>query len=98
IEDSSNNVGFYSSLAYDKSASARPSLGYSDETADDVKFASWNGTGWNIQTVDATAHSGISLAYEPNNNPSLTYGWGKLRFAQFVPATQSWQITILESK
>ncbi len=98
IEDVTEDVGFYTSLAYDKSANPLPSFGYSNTTAEQVKFASWDGSAWNSQIVDATSHSGICLAYDPNNNPSLTYGWGKLRYTQYDPATQSWQITILESK
>lgn len=100
IDDQVNNVGFYSSLAYDKSSNALPSIGYSDEGADDLKLARWDGNQWNLQTVDAGSgvRTGISLAFDPNNNPTLSYGWGPLKFAQFVPSTQSWQITVLESR
>jgi subtilisin family serine protease len=100
LEDITDNVGFYASLAYDKSANPSPSLAYSDETADDVKLVRWDGNQWHFQTVDAGSgvRTGISLAYDPTNNPSVSYGWGKLYFAQFVPTTQSWQITVVESK
>lgn len=100
VIDNANDLGFYKSLAYDKSANPVPAFGYSDYTTDDVKFARWNGAGWTTQTVDAGTgvYTGISLAYSPLNNPSLSYGWGKLFFTQFVPATQSWQITTLESR
>ena len=96
VEDGPNNVGFYSSLAYD--SANNPSIGYSDDTASSAKFAHWNGTAWETEVVDLNQGTGMSLAYDPAGNPTMTYGWGKLRFAQYVPSTSSWQISILESK
>jgi len=98
LDDPANNVGFYSSVAYD--LNAYPYIAYSDETADDVKLAAWNGSQWDIQTVDAGTgvRTGISLAFDRNNNPTVSYGWGVLKFAQWVPSTQSWQLTTLESR
>src|SRR6185436_17419471 len=99
LEDVTDNVGFYSSVAYDKAANPAPAIAYSEETTDDVKFAHWNGNNWDIQTVDTGdgVRSGISMAYDPAGNPSISYGWGSLKFAQWVPATQSWQITVIDS-
>ena len=95
VEDVANDVGFYSSLAYDPSLN--PAIGYSDTTADDVKLARWNGSSWDVSIVDATAHSGVDLAFNPTTgHPSLTYGWGKMRFTEWNGS--SWQTTILESR
>lgn len=95
VEDTTGDIGFYSSLAYDKSGSV-PALGYSADGS--VKFAKWEGTGWSRQVVDTDSSSGISIAFSNTNDASMTYGGGKLRFAQFVPSSQTWQITNIETK
>ena len=94
--DSEGKVGFYHSLAY--APDGNPSIGYSDESRDDVKFAHWNGATWDIEVVDPGRNvaTGIALAYDPlDDNPSLSYGSGKLKFAHWNGA--SWDIEVIES-
>lgn len=97
VDDPASNVGFYKSLKYDRTGSV-PAIGYSDEGANGVKYAQWNGSGWDTKSVDVSSDTGVSLAFDSNNDPTISYGWGQLRFAQYVPSTQSWQITTLESR
>ena len=42
-----------------------------------LKYASWNGTNWNNQTVDSPVSylDGISLAFDSNNSPHILYGY-----------------------
>ena len=97
VDDPTPSVGFYKSLAYDRTGTF-PAIGYSAEDENQIRFAKWNGSTWDKATVDTTTDTGVSLAFSGDNNPTLSYGWGQLRFAEYVPATQSWQITTLESR
>ena len=91
------SAGFYKSLAYNP-ATSLPAIGYSSEDANQIKFAGWDGSAWVTEVVDTTTDTGVSLAFNSSNNPTLSYGWGQLRFAEYVPSTQSWQVTTLESR
>lgn len=83
--------GLYRSLAYD--STGNPAIGFSSSN-DTVKFARKMGTTWQIQIVDTSA-SGIDLAYDPADaNPSLSYGWGKLKFAHWTGG--AWKIQVIE--
>jgi len=91
------DVGFYHGHAYDPLGN--PAVAYSQDSLDDVKFGRWNGATWDIETVDAGSgvYTGIDIAYSPlDGNPSLSYGWGKLKFAHRTAT--GWSITTLESK
>ena len=91
------DVGFYHGHAYDPLGN--PAVAYSQDAADDVKFAHWNGASWDIETVDAGSgvYTGIDVAYSPlDGGPSVSYGWGKLKFAHKTGA--GWTITTLESR
>ena len=96
VDDNANDLGFYSSLAYD--GNANPAIAYSDYTADDVKLARWNGSAWDLSIASTSGRTGIDLAFDQTNNPSVTYGWGRMDFAQYVPSSNSWQVTTLESR
>ena len=93
VVETGGNLGFYQGHAYD--SSGNPAVAYSRD--DDVKFAHWNGVSWDIETVDASASTGIDLAYSPaDGGPSISYGWGKLKFAHKSGGV--WTITTLETK
>jgi len=91
------DVGFYHGHAYDPSGN--PAVAYSQDSQDDVKFAHWNGASWDVETVDAgtDVYTGIDIAYSPlDGNPSISYGWGKLKFAHRTAT--GWSITTLETR
>jgi hypothetical protein len=63
----------YSSLALD--AGGNPRISYYDNTNHDLKYASWNGSAWIIQTVDSPGDVGMysSLALDAGGNPHISY-------------------------
>ncbi len=95
VVETGGSVGFYQGHAYD--SSGNPAVAYSRDDLGDTKFAHWNGASWDIETVDASASTGIDLTYSPaDGGPSISYGWGKLKFAHKSGGV--WTITILETK
>ncbi|MCU0642028.1 MAG: right-handed parallel beta-helix repeat-containing protein [archaeon] len=79
-------TGQYSSLDLDSNNS--PHIAYYDGNNYYLKYAKWNGTGWNISTVDNTYNSGqyASLALDSNNYPHISYYYGSyyaLRYAKW---------------
>jgi hypothetical protein len=52
-----------------------PHISYNDGTNNDLKYAFWNGTEWNIQTVDSTGQLGMytSIALDSFDNPHISY-------------------------
>jgi len=93
LVDSPNDVGFYKSLAYD--ASGNPAIAYSDYTNNQVRFAHFNGATWDTEVVGSD-YPGVSLAYAPDGRPSISWGWGKLRWA--IKTGAAWTTDIVESK
>jgi exo-beta-1,3-glucanase (GH17 family) len=70
--DSLENVGDFSSLALD--SAGRPHISYCDLTNSDLKYASWNGTTWNIQPVVSAGYVlRTCLALDSNDNPHICY-------------------------
>jgi hypothetical protein len=66
-------LGYFPSLALD--SSGNPHISYWDTTNYDLKYASWNGTAWSIQTVDGAGNVGFdsSLALDSSGNPRISY-------------------------
>jgi len=92
--DNAGSVGFYSSLAYN--SGGQPTIGYSDQTNQRIKFATRSGNGWNLEAVGAGV-GGVSLAYDPLDplgNPSISWAGSKLCFGSKVSG--SWSIATLE--
>ena len=66
-------VGAYCSLALDSTGKA--AISYYDGTEGDLKYAHWNGTSWDIETVDSAGDVGLytSLAFDRSGNPAISY-------------------------
>jgi hypothetical protein len=69
----SGRVGLYASLALD--SGDNPHISYYDFMNDDLKYAAWTGSGWNIQTVDSDGFVGrhTSIALDSSDNPHISY-------------------------
>jgi hypothetical protein len=73
-----------SSLALD--ANGNPRVSYYDGTHSTFKYASWNGTGWDTQTVDPTTDAGYgcSMVLDSSGNPHISYCYGStIRYASW---------------
>jgi hypothetical protein len=96
VVDDTGTVGLYTSLALDPTTHF-PRISYYDSTNRDLKYASWNGSGWDVVTVDSTGDVGkySSLALDSTTGwPRIAYYDAtnkKLKFASWDGS--SWQIT-----
>ncbi|MBD3399562.1 MAG: T9SS type A sorting domain-containing protein [Candidatus Coatesbacteria bacterium] len=98
-----NSSIIFASLAFDSSDNAHISYydGSDYEGSNgDLKYAVWNGTSWQIETVDADYSVGrySSLALDSSGNPHISYydaSNGDLKYA--VWNGTSWQIETLDS-
>jgi hypothetical protein len=72
--DSTGDVGYSSSLALD--TNGRPRIAYCDRTTLDLRYATWNGSSWDIQTLDSTGSVGHypSLALDSSDYAHIAYG------------------------
>lgn len=77
--DAAGNVGAYTSLALDPTT-GEPRIAYQDRTNGstdvDLKYAAWNGSAWQIETVDTEGNVGWwpSLALDPvTGEPRISY-------------------------
>lgn len=105
IETAAKQIAFYNSIALDLKGNPMISyyeyFGASDENSLRLRVASWNGTAWEVRTVDDTKGSGKfnSIATDSSGNPRIGYGNVKyedasLRYARWDG--RSWQIEIIE--
>ena len=91
------NAGLWNSLALDSMDS--PRIAYYDDGARSLKYARWNGTVWNIETVDSGEDIGryASLALDKGDNPHIAYFDStnyKLMYAKWTGST--WEIEIAD--
>ena len=86
-------MGTSNSLAFNP-ATGYPSIAYSDSTNDAVKIATSTGSTWQIQTIEQGRNvaSSISLAFGPDDRPSVVYGNTDLKFAHWNGSGWSSQI------
>jgi hypothetical protein len=89
-----------SSFALD--SADNPHVAYSDGKTVGIKYASWNGSGWDIQVVDTVGDDmSIHLALDSKANPYITYryldssGYPYLKYAHWDGST--WKTQILDS-
>jgi parallel beta-helix repeat protein len=95
VESSGADVGRYSSLALD--SNNNPHIAYFnfyrlENTS--IKYASWTGSDWNIQTVEGNGYVGPfpSLAIDSHNNPNIIYRNGAmLKYALWIGSSWSFQ-------
>lgn len=98
--DSIGDVGTWTSLALD--ATGNPHISYRDSTlgecCGDLKYAAFNGSSWNISTVDSTGNMGrhTSIAMDADGYPHISY-WGNndLKYAAFNGSI--WNINTVDS-
>lgn len=88
----------YVSMALDKNG--LPGIAYFDGWNGDLKFARFNSTHWDVETIDSVGSVGLypSLAFSRGNGSVITYynrSKGDLRMAQ--TATGGWSISTLDS-
>jgi len=92
-----SNVGEYTSLAVD--SLGRPRISYFDRGAGALKYAAYDGSAWNIQTVD-TGETGLytSLKLDSSGNPRIAYhddASGTLRYAAWDGT--AWHYTTVDA-
>jgi hypothetical protein len=95
-DDSLISIGYYSSLALD--SNDNPHISYYHETNGDLKYANWDGSGWDVQTVDSAGDTGLdtSLALDSSGNPHISYrGDAGLKYA--VWNGSGWDIQIVDT-
>ena len=86
--DNSGDVGVYSSIAVD--SNNNPHISY-------TKYAKWNGSAWDIQTVDSTVTIHSSLALDSNNNPHISYYASSFGYLKYAKRTGSmWSIQTVD--
>ena len=91
-------AGLWNSLALD--SMDRPHIAYYEDGSRSLKYARWNGTAWNIETVDSGEDTGrfASLALDKGDNPHIAYfdfANYKLMYAKWTGST--WEIEIADS-
>ncbi|NIV31371.1 MAG: carboxypeptidase regulatory-like domain-containing protein, partial [Anaerolineae bacterium] len=66
-------AGAYTALALD--GADHPHISYYDPSNDDLKYAHWTGSTWDIQTVDSAGDMGryTSLALDASGYPHISY-------------------------
>jgi hypothetical protein len=109
--DSASGVGRYTSLALDDID--LPYISYYDATNKDLKLAHWNGSDWDVQTIDAGnlnygAGRDTAIALDDNNWPAISYLGNDyntsqakylddLKYAKWNGSVSSWSILTLDS-
>ena len=92
------SIGYYSSLQID--SHDNPQVSYDDKTNGLMKYASWDGSQWNIQTVDSgdtrTSDTDNSLAIDSHDSPHISYLFNSnLKYAQRT--SSGWNVQTVDT-
>lgn len=68
--DSANSVGTFLSMAF--SPAGQPAIAYYKISGADLKFASYNGSTWEIEEADSFGAAETSLAFDPSGQPAIS--------------------------
>jgi len=81
VDVGNNDAGMcFTSLAFDPAGN--PAVSYFDSQNGALKYAHWNGSSWDIQTIDAGyAGQFTSLAFDSSGNPAIAYRSYHLAYA-----------------
>ena len=71
--DNTASVGHYPSIALD--GDKQPHISYADTTSDYLKYAHYNGSGWEISIIDDLSHDvfDTSIAINSTGHPQIAY-------------------------
>ncbi|MDB5324322.1 MAG: exported protein of unknown function [Phycisphaerales bacterium] len=99
IIDNGVQVGNFASMTLD--SQGRPGVAYYDANQADLKYAHFNGSSWDVQTVESTKTTGYypSLKYDNSDNPVIAYYYktsGDLKLA--TGSSSGWSFTTVDSK
>jgi len=92
VDDSIGGIQNYSSIAVDSEGKVH--IAYYDDVGDDLKWAYYNGSSWNIETVDSTGNVGqhCSIVVDSSNTPHISYQDdtnGNIKYATRI-GTDNW--------
>jgi len=99
IETVDGGIGGHTSISLD--SNGYPHISYFDETNYDLKYAYFDGSSWQIETVDSEGYVGIytSLSLDSGDYPHISYRDETnydLKYAYFDGS--SWQIETVDSE
>ena len=94
------STGFDPSLSLDSRGS--PHISYYDDSNGDLRYASWNGTGWDLETIDSINDVGRhpSLAIDAGDHPHISYydaSYKELRYATYDTNSAQWVIRTIDT-
>ncbi|MFT3786931.1 MAG: hypothetical protein QM770_12320 [Tepidisphaeraceae bacterium] len=100
IVDSSADVGYYASIAVDRSGKA--AISYYDNTNSGLKYAQFDGASWSNQNIDIKKAVGThtSLGFDAFGNAYIAYykkSGGQLKLATQARDANTWGLEIVES-
>ncbi len=93
--DNSEGVGGNNSIDLD--SNGYPHISYLDSANDDLKYAFYDGTDWNIEIIDGFGYSGQfnSISLDSNDRPHISYcDFGILNYAYYDGT--SWTVEMVD--